>query len=44
MSKGWSAAKQIQAMSANLVALHGGESFSLALPVYIMSTIMDFVM
>jgi hypothetical protein len=44
MSKGWSAAKQIQAMSANLVAPRGGESSGLALPVYIMSTIMVFVM
>lgn len=44
MSKGWSAAKQIQVMSANLVAPRGGESSGLALPVYIMSTIMVFVM
>lgn len=44
MSRGWSAAKQIQAMSSNLVAPRGGESSSPALPVYIMSTITVFVM
>ncbi|XP_048446109.1 protein ROH1 [Pyrus x bretschneideri] len=44
MSKGWSAAKQIQAMSSNLVAPKGNEASGLAQPVYIMSTIMVFVM
>jgi hypothetical protein len=44
MSKGWSVAKQIQAMSANLVVSRGRESSDLALPVSIMSTIMVFVM
>lgn len=40
----WSSAKQIQSMSANLVAPRGGEAAGLALPVYIMSTIMVFTM
>ncbi|XP_075497224.1 protein ROH1A-like [Primulina tabacum] len=44
VAKSWSSAKQIQAMSANLVAPRGGESTGLALPVYIMSTILVFVM
>jgi hypothetical protein len=44
MSRGWSASKQIQAISSNLVAPRGGESSGLALPVYIMSTITVFVM
>lgn len=44
MARGWSAAKQIQAMSANLVAPRGGESSGLALPLYIMSTVVVFVM
>ncbi|KAG7991273.1 hypothetical protein I3843_02G066700, partial [Carya illinoinensis] len=44
MAKGWSAAKQIQAMSANLVAPRGAKSSGLASPVYIMSTVMLFVM
>lgn len=44
MAKGWSAAKQIQAMSANLVAPRGNESSGLAHPVYIMSTVVVFVM
>ncbi|PRQ17593.1 hypothetical protein RchiOBHm_Chr7g0196671 [Rosa chinensis] len=44
MSKGWSSAKQIQAMSMNLVAPRGNETSSLVQPVYIMSTIMLFVM
>lgn len=43
-AKSWSSAKQIQAMSANLVAPRGGESNGLALPLYIMSTIMVFSM
>lgn len=41
MSKGWSAAKQIQAMSTNMVAPRGNETSSLVQPVYIMSTISD---
>ncbi|KAI3453754.1 hypothetical protein Pfo_010417 [Paulownia fortunei] len=44
VAKSWSAAKQIQAMSANLVAPRGAEATGLALPVYIMSTILVFVM
>ncbi|OVA13949.1 Protein BYPASS-related [Macleaya cordata] len=44
VSKNWSASKQIQAMSANLVVPRGGESTGLALPVYIMSTVLVFVM
>ncbi|XP_040990329.1 protein ROH1-like [Juglans microcarpa x Juglans regia] len=44
MAIGWSAAKQIQAMSANLVMPRGAESSGLASPVYIMSTVMVFVM
>ncbi|CAA2992401.1 Hypothetical predicted protein [Olea europaea subsp. europaea] len=36
--------KQIQAMSSNLAAPRGGESTSLAMPVYIMSTVLVFVM
>lgn len=43
VSKNWSAAKQIQAMTANLVAPRGGESSGLALLIYIMSTITLFV-
>ncbi|KAL5551837.1 hypothetical protein UlMin_002013 [Ulmus minor] len=44
MAKGWSAAKQIQAMSANLVAPRGAESTGLPLPVYMMSSVTLFVM
>ncbi|KAK6129982.1 hypothetical protein DH2020_036264 [Rehmannia glutinosa] len=44
VAKSWSAAKQIQAMSSNLVAPRGAESTGLALPVYIMSTVLVFVM
>ncbi|XP_010455536.1 PREDICTED: uncharacterized protein LOC104737129 [Camelina sativa] len=40
VSKNWSAAKQIQAMTANLVAPRGGE----ASPIYIMSSVMVMVM
>ncbi|XP_010422081.1 PREDICTED: uncharacterized protein LOC104707430 isoform X2 [Camelina sativa] len=40
VSKNWSAAKQIQAMTANLVAPRGGE----ASPLYIMSSVMVMVM
>ncbi|KAJ9555307.1 hypothetical protein OSB04_009921 [Centaurea solstitialis] len=42
--KSWSASKQIQAMSANLVAPRGGEPTGLALPVYIMSSVLVVVM
>ncbi|KAL0312550.1 UNVERIFIED_CONTAM: protein ROH1 [Sesamum radiatum] len=42
VAKSWSASKQIQTMSANLAAPRGGEST--ALPVYIMNTIVVFVM
>ncbi|MCL7029340.1 hypothetical protein MKW94_003942 [Papaver nudicaule] len=44
VSRNWSASKQIQSMSSNLVAPRGGESTGLALPVYIMSTVLVFVM
>ncbi|KAJ7952264.1 Protein BYPASS-related [Quillaja saponaria] len=44
MAKNWSASKQIHAMSSNMVAPRGGESTGLALPVYIMSNIIVFVM
>uniref|UniRef100_A0A1J3JB34 Uncharacterized protein n=1 Tax=Noccaea caerulescens TaxID=107243 RepID=A0A1J3JB34_NOCCA len=40
VSKNWSAAKQIQAMTANLVAPRGGE----ASPIYIMNGVMVMVM
>ncbi|EOA20888.1 hypothetical protein CARUB_v10001223mg [Capsella rubella] len=40
VSKNWSAAKQIQAMTTNLVAPRGGESS----PIYIMSSVMVTVM
>ncbi|KAI9108464.1 hypothetical protein K1719_020655 [Acacia pycnantha] len=44
MAKNWSAAKQIHAMSSNLVAPRGADSSSLASPIYVMSTIFVFVM
>ncbi|KAH7526074.1 hypothetical protein ACOSP7_024554 [Xanthoceras sorbifolium] len=44
ISKNWSAAKQIQAMTANLQAPRGGEASGLPSPVYIMSTVIAFVM
>ncbi|PON39910.1 Protein BYPASS-related [Parasponia andersonii] len=44
MAKGWSSAKQLQAMSSNLVAPRGAESSGLAQPVYIMSTVVILVM
>lgn len=44
VAKNWSAAKQVQAISSNLVAPRGAESNGLAMPVYIMSTVMVFVM
>lgn len=44
VAKSWSAAKQIQSMSANLVAPRGAEHNGLALPVYIQSTVLVFVM
>lgn len=43
VARSWSAAKQVQAMSANLVAPRGGEPTGLALPVYIISTVLVFV-
>ncbi|KAL7594794.1 hypothetical protein Lser_V15G27605 [Lactuca serriola] len=43
-SKSWSASKQIQAMSNNLVAPRGGEPTGLALPVYVMSSVLVLVM
>ncbi|XVF13067.1 hypothetical protein REPUB_Repub08aG0175800 [Reevesia pubescens] len=44
VAKNWSAAKQIQAMTSNLVAPRGAEASGLASPVYIMSVIMVFLM
>ncbi|XAR70257.1 hypothetical protein NMG60_11027046 [Bertholletia excelsa] len=44
VAKSWSASKQIHAMSSNLVAPRGGEPTSLALPIYIMSSVLVFVM
>ncbi|XVE57950.1 hypothetical protein DITRI_Ditri04bG0130600 [Diplodiscus trichospermus] len=44
VAKNWSAAKQIQSMTNNLVAPRGAEATGLASPVYIMSVIMVFVM
>lgn len=44
VSKTWSAAKQIQAMSSNLTPPRGTESSGLALTVYIISTVTVFVM
>lgn len=44
VSKNWSAAKQIHAMAANLVAPRSGENSSLALTAYMMSTVLVFVM
>ncbi|KAJ6701770.1 hypothetical protein OIU74_013023 [Salix koriyanagi] len=43
VAKNWSAAKQIQSMCSNLTVPRGGESTGLAQPVYIMSTVMVFV-
>ncbi|KAM7491435.1 hypothetical protein LguiA_034356 [Lonicera macranthoides] len=43
-AKSWSASKQIQAISSNLQAPRGGEPTGLALPVYMMSTVLVFVM
>ncbi|KAL7111751.1 hypothetical protein ACP275_05G109300 [Erythranthe tilingii] len=44
VAKSWSAAKQIQAMSTNLAAPRGAESTGLAMPIYIMSIVLVFVM
>ncbi|KAF5730029.1 hypothetical protein HS088_TW20G00399 [Tripterygium wilfordii] len=44
VAKNWSASKNIQTMTNNLVAPRGGEPTGLALHVYIMSSIMVFVM
>lgn len=44
VSKNWSASKQIQNMMTNLVAPRGNESNSLAVPVYIMSSVIVFAM
>ncbi|KAI7726175.1 hypothetical protein M8C21_009625, partial [Ambrosia artemisiifolia] len=43
-SKSWSASKQLQAMSTNLVAPRGGDPTGLSLPVYLMSSVLVFVM
>ncbi|XP_014507816.1 uncharacterized protein LOC106767437 [Vigna radiata var. radiata] len=44
MARNWSASKQIHAMMSNLAAPRGAESSGLAQPVYIMSTVLVFVM
>ncbi|GKU95213.1 hypothetical protein SLEP1_g8600 [Rubroshorea leprosula] len=44
VAKNWSAAKQIQAMTNNLVAPRGADASGLASPVYVMSTVIVFVM
>lgn len=44
MARNWSASKQIHAMSSNLTAPRGAEATGLASPLYIMSTILVFVM
>ncbi|GAB2273847.1 hypothetical protein Dimus_008619 [Dionaea muscipula] len=44
VSKNWSAAKQVQAISTNLYPPRGGESTGLAMTVYIMSVVLAFVM
>ncbi|CAM8890059.1 unnamed protein product [Rhodiola kirilowii] len=44
VSKNWSASKQIQGMMTNLVAPRGNESNGLAVPVYIMSSVIVFAM
>ncbi|KAJ4950556.1 hypothetical protein NE237_027388 [Protea cynaroides] len=41
--KNWSAAKQIQAMSSNLVMPRGADSTGMAMPVFIMSTVIVIV-
>ncbi|KAL8141625.1 hypothetical protein V2J09_014657 [Rumex salicifolius] len=43
VSKNWSAAKQIQAISSNLYPPRGAESTGLAMTVYIMSVVLAFV-
>lgn len=44
MARNWSAAKQIHSMMANITAPRGAESSGLAQPIYIMSTVLVFVM
>ncbi|KDP23432.1 hypothetical protein JCGZ_23265 [Jatropha curcas] len=44
IAKNWSASKQIQAMSSNLVPPRGAEPTGLASTIYVMSSIMVFVM
>ncbi|CAN8240640.1 unnamed protein product [Cochlearia groenlandica] len=44
VGRNWSAAKQIHAMTANLTPPRGNEAAGLPLPMYIMSTVMVFVM
>ncbi|EPS66369.1 hypothetical protein M569_08406, partial [Genlisea aurea] len=44
VGKAWSAAKQINGMSTNLVVPRGAEATGPAVPVYMMSTILVFVM
>ncbi|GAU19400.1 hypothetical protein TSUD_76440 [Trifolium subterraneum] len=44
MARNWSAAKQIHAMSSNLAAPRGNEATGLPSPIYIMSTVLVFVM
>ncbi|KAL8150413.1 hypothetical protein V2J09_020221 [Rumex salicifolius] len=44
VSKNWSAAKQIQAITSNLYLPRGADSTGLATPVYIMSVVLSFIM
>ncbi|KAK7399174.1 hypothetical protein VNO78_10351 [Psophocarpus tetragonolobus] len=44
MARNWSAAKQIHSMMSNLAAPRGAESSGLAQPIYIMSTVLVFIM
>ncbi|WOG85807.1 hypothetical protein DCAR_0105000 [Daucus carota subsp. sativus] len=43
-AKSWSSAKEIQAMASNLVEPRGKEANGLAMPVYVMSSVMVFSM
>lgn len=43
-AKSWSAAKQIQTMSSNLAAPRNADASGLAMPIYIMSTVLVFSM
>lgn len=43
-ARSWSASKQIQAMSSNLTAPRGGEPTGLVVPIYLMSSVLVFMM